>query len=226
MNTNDTHAVYGILAEESRAAVTYSRFYLEPGAAPATPLESYLPVIQHRVLRPLDPSEPDPERSGWCRRGEPFDLTLQADHVFHDDRVVLGMRTDRWAIPPALLRAKVREDEAKILASTGRSRLSRKEKTELREMVMRRLRRQMAPVTRAIDLTWSLDEKLVRFSSHSPKAVATMMDLFRRTFGLTLIPESPYTLAARLGLGEPSAWRELEPSEFETSPLFELEVSE
>jgi len=213
-----------------KGSLTYARFYVED--PPKSELsggfqERFLKAIQQKVLRPLDPNEPDPERSGWCRLAEPFELELQHEDVFQDDYVVLGVRTDRWAIPAPMLRAKLREAEGALLQKNGRERLSKKEKTELKELVSKKLRRQMAPATRAVDLTWSLDEKLVRFFSHSPKSAAIMMDLFQKTFGLRLTPESPYTLATRLGLdaAEERAWQTLEPSPFETSPVFELEIA-
>jgi hypothetical protein len=39
-----------------------------------------------------------------------------------------------------------------------------------------------------------------------------MMKLFKKTFGLGLVPESPYTLAARLDLdkAQERAWQDLE----------------
>jgi hypothetical protein len=53
---------------------------------------------------------------------------------------------------------------------------------------------------------------VVRFFSHAQKPGALMAELFEKTFGLRLVPESPYTLAARVGLDrrEEAAWQELE----------------
>jgi hypothetical protein len=41
-----------------------------------------------------------------------------------------------------------------------------------------------------------------------------MLDLFKATFGIELVPESPFTLGERLGLDEDAlvAWDELEPT--------------
>lgn len=211
-----------------KGSLTYARFYLEDSAElPASFQAKFLKAIQSKVLRPLDPNEPDPERSGWCRLGEPFELELDHESIFKDDFIALGLRTDRWAIPAPLLRAKLREAEGALLTRSGRERLSRKEKTELKEMVSKKLRRQMAPSTRHVDMIWSLDEKLVRFFSHAPKPGAVLQELFQKTFGLKLIPESPYTLAARLGLsqGEERAWQSLEASAFEMTASFDLEIT-
>ena len=111
-----------------------------------------------------------------------------------------------------MLRAKLREAETAILLKKGRERLSRKERTELKEVVARKLRRQLTPTTRAVDLSWSLDEGVVRFFSQARVAAGTMEELFTRTFELKLVRETPYTLAARLGLSEAQekAWQSLD----------------
>lgn len=209
-----------------RGSLTYARFYVE-GAVPASFHASYLKSIRAKAMRPLDPQEPEPERSGFCRLGEPFETELTHEDVFYDDYLVLGVRTDRWAIPKPLLRAKLREAEAALLTQKGRERLTKKEKSELKEAVARKLRKGSAPATRAFDLIWSLDEKLVRFFSHSPKTIANMTELFQKAFSLRLIPESPHTLATRLGLDKQAEriWNELSPSEFERDLELSFEVS-
>jgi recombination associated protein RdgC len=111
-----------------------------------------------------------------------------------------------------MLKARVREAEAAYLEKKGREKLGRKEKAELKETVARKLRRQTAPTTRMVDLVWSMNEGIVRFFSHAEKPAGIMIELFFKTFGLKLVPESPYTLATRLGLSkaQESAWQEIE----------------
>src|SRR5205085_12061952 len=94
----------------------------------------------------------------------------------------------------------------------GHAKLSRREKTELKILVAKKLRRSMDPATRSVDLSWSMNEGIVRFFSHAPKPGMNMSELFTKTFGVKLVPESPYTLAAKLGLDadEEQAWQELE----------------
>jgi recombination associated protein RdgC len=155
-----------------------------------------------------------PERSGWCALGDPYELELSYEKVFYNNFMNLGFRTDRWSIPSALLRANVKEAEAAYLEKKGRERLTKRERNEIKELVLRQMRRQSTPVVRTVDLSWSLDEGIVRFFSHSQRPTATMVDLFSKTFGLKLVPEAPYTLAARLGLSESEqhAWDVLEPT--------------
>lgn len=194
-----------------RGSLTYARFFVD-GDVPEDFREKFMRAIRLRAMKPLEPEDDDLERSGWSKLAEPFELDLKYDDVFYNEFIVLGFRTDRWQIPGPMLKARVREAEAAYLEKKGRDKLGRKEKAELKENVARKLRKQMEPATRVVDLAWSLNEGVVRFFSHAEKTAGNMSELFHKTFGLRLVPESPYTLAERLGLSkaQESAWQEIE----------------
>ncbi len=198
-------------------SLSYSRFFVtvpgcDEGSLPRGFLDHSHAKILHHAMRPLDPDEPETERSGWCVLGDPTDVSLPKDRVYLEGFVNLGFRTDRWAIPGALLRTRLREAELAYREQTGRDKLGRRERAELKEVVTRELRKKLVPTTRAIDLSWSLDEGLVRFFSHTASAMLTMVDLFEKTFGAKLVAESPYTLADRFSLGDEALWDALEPT--------------
>ena len=194
-------------------SLTYARLYVE-GELPEDFRERYINTLRLRAMKPLEAEDDMPERSGFCAFGDPYELELSYERVFFNDFLNLGFRTDRWAIPPALLRANIREAEVAFLERKGRERLTKREKNELKELVLRQMRKQTTPIVRTVDLSWSLDEGIVRFFTHSQRTTLNMMELFSKTFGLKLLPEAPYTLAARLGLSESeqAIWEALEPT--------------
>jgi hypothetical protein len=197
-----------------RGSLTYARYYVD-GELPESFHDKAMKAIRLRAMKPLEPDDDALERSGWCRMSEPFEVDLGYEDVFYNNYVNLGFRTDKWVVPGPMLRAKLRDAEAAYLQKKGRERVSRKERNELKELVSKKLRRQLVPVMRSVDLSWSLEEGLVRFFSQSPKQGALLAELFTKTFGLKLVPETPYTLAVRLGLSEAEdkAWESLEPTE-------------
>ena len=197
-----------------KGSLTYARFFVE-GEPPDDFADRYMRAIQKNALSPLVPEEDVPERSGWCRMGEPFDLAPAHHDVVFNEFLNLGFRTDRWAIPGALLRARLRDAELAFLDRNGRERMSRAEKKELKDMVSKQLRREVPPRTRAVDVSWSLNDGIVRFFSAAAAPAGIMSDLFTKTFKLKLVPEAPYTLAARLGLSkaEEAAWLAAEPTD-------------
>ena len=196
-----------------KGSLTYARFFVD-GDLPDDFRERFMKAIRLRAMKPLDPDEDALERSGFCRVGEPFETDLGYEDVFYNEFVNLGFRTDRWVVPGPLLRARMREAEAAYLAKKGRERMSKREKTELKELVSKKLRQKLVPAMRAVDLSWSLSDGIVRFFSQAQAPAAAMTELFQKTFSLRLVPEAPYTLAARLGLkkAQESAWQDLEPT--------------
>jgi len=203
-----------------RGSLTYARLFVEGGELPEDHRTQFMRSIRLRAMKPLEPEDEDLERSGWAKIGEPHELDLNYDDVFFNEYVNLTFRTDRWMIPTPLLKTKMKEAEAAYLEKKGREKLSRKEKTELKLLIQKKLRRTMEPATRAIDVSWAVNEGLVRFFSHSEKSASVMTELFKKTFNLTLVPESPYTLAAKVGLSkaEEKAWKDLEMTYLASTP--------
>lgn len=182
-----------------RGSLTYVRFFVD-GDAPSDLASHGLAKVKRKVQRPLTADDEEPERSGWCKVGEAFELELEHEDVFYNEFVNLGFRTDKWAIPGALLKSKVAEAEKIYLEKKGKERLSRKEKLELKEVVARKLRRNLVPQVRSNDVTWNTNEGIVRFFGTSPKVHMVFTDLFEKTFQVKLLREAPYTLGHRLGL--------------------------
>ena len=105
-------------------SLTYTRFFIEGEIAEDFQSKA-LRAIRARVMRPLEPDEEDLERSGWCRVGDPFELEVDNEHVFYNEFVNLGFRTDRWVVPTPLLKSKMREAERSYLAKKGRERMTK-----------------------------------------------------------------------------------------------------
>jgi DNA recombination-dependent growth factor C len=201
-------------------SLSYQRFFVEQKLPRDFVARSHDAILAH-AMRPLSPNEPDAERSGWCVMGEPLDVELDRSRIFLDGYLNLGLRTDRWAIPSALLKTRLREVEAAERARKERDRLGRREKAEIKELVTRELRKKLLPSIRSVDLSWSLEEGLVRFFSHSKKSTGVMIELFQHTFGFELVPESPFTLGRRLGFSDAElrAWETLEPTVIPTEAM-------
>ena len=73
-------------------------------------------AIRLRAFQPLDPDGEVSESSGWCVMDRPFDLEFEPDKVFEDRCLVLGFRTDRFRVPPAMVRAQLADEQARLLS--------------------------------------------------------------------------------------------------------------
>jgi DNA recombination-dependent growth factor C len=195
-----------------QGSLTYSRFFVDI-APPKDFRERYMRAIRLRTIQPLGTSDEDMERTGFCAIGDPFDLELNPTKVVYESFINLGVRTDRWVFPSSLVKARVREAEALYLEKKGRQRLSKTERAELKQAVQQKLKHKLTPQIRAVDLSWSMEEQLVRYFTHSAKSIASMLELFEKTFHIKLVQESPYTLAANSGslTQREKQWEQLEP---------------
>jgi hypothetical protein len=177
-----------------------TRLFVVRGKPPSDVRKPFLAAIRLRAFQPLDPGGEASESSGWCVMDRPFDLEFEPDKVFEDRFVVLGFRTDRFRVPPAMVRAQLADEQARLLSRLNRDRLSRNERLELRDKIVLRLRKKLAPATRAVDVVWDLDAGSVLFFSHSRRALADFCAHFERTFRLELEEDSPYRAAVRADL--------------------------
>ncbi len=197
-----------------KGSISYSKHYVR-GALPDDFRDPFVERIRLRAFQPLGPAEDEPH-VGWCSIENPLDCELDHGKVFFNAYLNLGLRVDCWQIPGPLFKAHFAEAERDLLARRGRDKLGKREKEELTTTVSRRLRKQLIPVMKVVDLSWNLDTGVVRFWNQSARLVEILDELFRATFGLDLVPESPFTAAARIGLTEEHerAFAMLQPSTF------------
>ncbi len=187
-----------------KGSLSYTRFYVW-GELEGAFHDRFMRSIKNRVFEPLVAQEPEEEHSGWVSIADPFDLELTRDKVFLNNYLNLAFRIDRWRLPKPVFDAQFAEAERQLLERKNRERLTRKEKEELRLFVAKRLRKQVIPAMKIIDLSWDLEAGLVRFWSQSPKMHERLMEIFEKTFKLKLVTESPYANAIRLGINESQA---------------------
>lgn len=202
-----------------RGSLTYARFFVT-GDMPGDLAGTSMKRIRASASQPLVPDEDVNERHGWCSIEDPMDTDLNHEKVFFNEYVCLGLRVDRWVVPKPLLNAHLRDAEAALLEKKGLERLGRKAKADLKLFVLKRLRRQMVPVTKSIDLVWNVNTGVARFFSQSAKIHLLVQDLFEKSFRLKLVPESPGTAAERRGLDARTekVWEALQPTTLAEAP--------
>jgi len=202
-----------------RGTLTYARFFVT-GEVPADLAGATMKRIRAAASQPLVPDEDVNERHGWCSIEDPMDTDLDHEKIFFNEYVCLGLRIDRWVVPKPLLNAHLRDAEAALLERKGLERLGRKARADLKLFVLKKLRRQLMPATKSIDLVWNVNTGVARFFSQSGKIHLLVQELFEKTFRLKLVPESPGTAAERRGLDARAEklWEALEPTSLAEAP--------
>jgi len=177
-------------------SMSTSKFYVE-GELPKDVRRSYMDRIQLRLFRPLRPEDEAEESTGWSAVGQPFDLELSPEKVFNGSYLSLGLRTDRYRFPPAVVHAELEQAERSLRQKRAQEKLSRTQKAELKQKVLQGMRRRYLPRVQAVDLVWNLDRQEIHFWSQSSALRDNMCALFELSFGLELTLDSPYAAAAR-----------------------------
>lgn len=167
------------------------------GDAPDDAAAAFMKPIRANAFEPLTPDEDAPEHHGWASVEDPFDLELDHEKVFFNEYLTLTLRIDRWAIPGPLLKASLKEAEQKLAERKGLERLGRKAKADLKDAVVKKLRKQLVPTTKSVDLVWNMRSNVALLFSHSKKVHELASELFEKTFKMRLWVESPGTLAER-----------------------------
>lgn len=198
-----------------RGSNTYFKFHVR-GELPARPHARFLKRIEQHAFRSLEPEEEDDERFGWCVIDQLLNTQLNHDDVFRGDYVTLGLRIDRWRIPKPLLEAHLAEAKRAALANRDGEKLGRKEASQLEAKVKARLKKRTMPSMKAVDVVWHMDGGSLLFWSHSKGMHEKLTALFEKTFGLELVPNSPYVAAAYLDFPDKQleALAKLEPASF------------
>jgi recombination associated protein RdgC len=178
-------------------SMSATRFHVQ-GELPKDVRRSYLERIRLRKFEPLRPEEEAEERAGWCTLAAPFDLELTTPKLFQGPYITLGLRLDRYRFPPAVLNAELGQASQALREKNGQERLSRAQKAELKVRVLQRLRRKYLPSLRAADVVWNLEREELYFWSGSAALKQHLDALFELSFGLELVPSSPWTEATRL----------------------------
>ncbi len=178
-------------------SVTVTKFYVR-GNVPKRFAAPYLEKIENAKFVELSVDDEASESVGWCVASSPLDLSLRHEQVYWGNYLVLGMRTDRWRIPRPLFKAQFDAAAQAWVERTGRQKMNKREKDELKFRIERKLRRKVLPSMRSVDVCWNLDRRTVRLWSRSPRVKEDFRELFERTFSLELDEESPYMTAKQL----------------------------
>jgi hypothetical protein len=188
-----------------KGSISATKFYVR-GSVPKRFAAPYLEKIESTKFVELNVDDEPTESVGWCVASSPLDTSLHHEQVYWGSYVLLGMRTDRWRIPRPLFKAQFDRAAAEWVERTGRQKMNKREKDELKFRIERKLRRKVLPNMRSVDVCWNMERGSLLLWSRSPRVKEDFRELFERTFSLELDEDSPFMTAKYL----------LEPEELET----------
>lgn len=146
---------------------------------------------------------------GWVSMEDFTDTLFKGASYLRGNYVALALRVDTLRVPPRIVELQLKKESKRLLEESGQSRLSSSQYRELKERIRESLRRQILPSVQVFDMVWDTARAVLYFGSHSQKARDRVESLFKKSFGLTLVPLIPYLCAEEL-LGDKSQKQLLE----------------
>lgn len=195
------------------------RRYRIEGSLPAPASEQMTKRLTDRRFLPLAAREE--KTYGWVTADNLLLTQFDADTLLRGELVALGLRVDRRRVNGRLLRAQLDlEVRARALAAGDGGaprRVSREEKSELRQHLAQELLKQTSPSVDAFTVLIDPRRKQVNLLSLSRRAHEVLTALFLDTFECSLTPLTPYRRAQEL-LDQPRALDLLDRTVFWDAP--------
>ncbi|MEM9066636.1 MAG: hypothetical protein AAGB51_14250 [Planctomycetota bacterium] len=190
-----------------------------------------LSLLSDHTLQTTDIGVPSETEFGWCGGEHVYDERFeQAKNSLLAGRVGwFGLRLDTNRVPAEIKRALRAQHERALLAESETGFLSRREKTELRELIDRANHDELATgkhrKSKLVPVLWDAPRKTLLSAAAGNTVVEALCNHWRQTFGMTggsgaLRPQSAGAvaadhLAASLGM---RAFEDLRPSAFTKPP--------
>jgi recombination associated protein RdgC len=167
------------------------------GKLPSDPAKQFARGLSRHAFAPIDASSDKTRVLGWVNARQILDTDLTWDKIAYGDHVVLGLRIDTRRVSRPILKARVAQVIGDRLREDPKARISRDERSRVAQALESEMLAQTPPATAIQELAWNTRTGIVWFSSGALKLNEEMQGLFEETFGLSLAPLGPFTLAER-----------------------------
>ncbi|MCF8057436.1 MAG: recombination-associated protein RdgC [Desulfocapsa sp.] len=148
----------------------------------------------------------DEDSLGWVSILNMFDTEFNYASYAAGNYVTLSMRLDERKVSSVIVKKFVQKEEERIKKEKEIPKIPRSMRVEIKERIHNELMRKALPAPAVFDLCWNLENSTLLFFSTNKKAQALLEDLFKESFGLTLIQQIPYFCGEHL-LNEDDAGR-------------------
>ena len=165
-------------------------------------MESIQRGLQNNAISDID-NDSEEMVVGWTSFENPFAPDFSGSGFVIGSHFVFSLRIDKKSIPAKVLKKHYAVELAKKLAESERDFLSKSEKKELKEHVIRVLNLRIPATPNVYDVVWNYEEGLLWFFTSLKAANEELETLFSRSFKMSLIRLFPFTFCEfHCGLSE------------------------
>ncbi len=199
-------------------SVSFRRFAVV-GDQPEQIDQDLLDKLSEHALRITEDGVPEEAEYGWSGGRHILDGNFTFENNVFADALFFALRIDTNKVPGDLKRAYTMMEEEATAASNPSGFISKNQKRDVRDIVRRKLDDELRTGrfrrSKLMPIVWDLPSQTL-YCSANGKALEQLMELFERTFGLTLTPLSAGSLGLRMlqPKGRRRDYEDLRPTRF------------
>jgi hypothetical protein len=203
-------------------SVSFARFAIV-GEHPREIDQSILDKLSEFVLEGGEYGVPEEVEYGWCGARHILDRRFTFEHNVFADALHFAMRIDTNRVPSELKAAYQAIEEEAAAAQNPSGFISKNQKRDVKDSVRRKIESELKEGrfrrSKLIPMLWDFQTQTL-LTSASNTAAEKLLELFERTFGLTLEPLTAGTLAQRhlLSKGRRRDYEDARPTRFVHGP--------
>ncbi len=179
-----------------KGSASYVRFAVE-GDLPENIWDFIADRVVSFAFKDIDDTY-DEDSLGWVSVLNMFDTEFDYASYAAGNYVTLSMRLDERKVSSAIVNKFVQKKEEEIKKEKQIQKIPRSMRVEIKESIQNELLRKALAVPSVFDLCWNLENSTLIFYSTNKKAQALLEDLFKESFGLTLVQQIPYVCGEHL----------------------------
>lgn len=152
------------------------------------------------AFQKLDPADFRDESTGWVDALLCFD-NKNFSSLLHDNFLLFAFRVDFYSFSASQLRPYLEEAEFTYKKENEVEYIAAQQKKEIREEVVKRMKRNSYPKTTVAEVAWDMETSLIYLFTQANGTIVKFTDLFEKTFETTLETVSIFDSVKELGKG-------------------------
>lgn len=175
-----------------KGPITFSRFVVD-GELPLDCTDMIHRQIRRHAFQDIGASGQE-KIMGWTGIEDVLDTDFRHASYAWGDYRMFSLRIDRRMVPPSLLRVRALEAQQRYLKETGRKKIDKAAREQIRETLYQDLLCHIPPTPSFYEVCWSVSDGRLLLTCLSDKVLQDFQDLFRSSFNLTPVPFVPWNL--------------------------------
>ena len=171
-------------------------------------------LLTQNAIVEIDDEDTD-QSLGWTSFEDPYTPDFTGSTFMMGSQFIFSFRMDKKSIPSKVVTKRYRQENTKRLKESGKEFLSRNEKKQIKEDVIRELSLRIPATPNVYDVLWNYEKSSLWFFSTQKSANEAFEIFFTKSFKLNLVRRFPYTAAQEsLTDSEKDLLNKLTPSRF------------